>query len=89
MGLKDLYVLSELICDKVDSGELSKDTVKDLMITINCNPNVFYGIDKEFYYMTHDNSYEGFVHSNDEINANVNGIHFKLVSKNAEEESKK
>ena len=46
-------------------------------------PTVFYGIDKEFYYMTHNNSYEGFVHS-EMVNAKINGVKFNIVGEREE-----
>ena len=49
------------------------------------SPTVFYGIDKEFYYITNNNSYKGFVHS-DVDNATINGVKFLILPEKVEEE---
>lgn len=81
MDLKHLYILSEIISEKIDNGDLSNDVMDDMEVVINLSPTIYYGIDKEFYYMTHGNSYEGFVHSEDMVIATINGIKFKLLPK--------
>ena len=68
-----MYKLSELIKENVDNGNLPKDILTDMEISLQFNPPTYYGIDKEFYYMTHNNSYEGFVHS-EMVNAKINGV---------------
>jgi len=85
MELRHLYTLSELICDNIDKEMLPKDIKENMEITMQFNPSTFYGIDKEFYYLTHDNSYDGFEHSKDMVNAIVNGISFKILPKNKKE----
>lgn len=85
MELRHLYKLSEIICEKIDSGELPKELKEDMEISMEFIPTTFYGIDKEFYYMTHNNSYDGFVHSQDLVTAKVNGIKFNILPKRKEE----
>lgn len=82
-----MYKLSELIKENVDKGNLPKDILKDMEISLLFNPPTYYGIDKEFYYMTHNNSYEGFVHSEDLVTATVNGVKFNILPKKKEEEN--
>ena len=86
MELRDLYKLSELIKENVDNGNLSKEILTNMEISLQFNPLTYYGIDKEFYYMTHNNSYEGFVHSENLVTATVNGVKFNILSKKKEEE---
>ena len=90
MELRHLYTLSELIKEKVGNQDLPDDILDRMEIKI-IFPNVtFYGIDKEFYYLTHNNNYEGFVHS-EVVNAKINGVKFKLLpeqQKKAIEEDK-
>ena len=81
MELRDLYKLSELIKENVDNGNLPQEIVKDMEISLQFNPSTYYGIDKEFYYMTHNNSYEGFVHSENLVTATVNSVKFNILSK--------
>ena len=81
MELRHLYMLSELIKDKIDKNELPDELSDNMEIILKYDPVTFYGIDKEFYYMTHNKSYEGFIHSEEEINAKVNGINFKVLPK--------
>ena len=79
MELRHLYMLSELIKDKIDKKDLPDELSDNMEIILKYDPVTYYGIDKEFYYMTHNNSYNGFVHSEDEINAVVNDIKFKIL----------
>ena len=87
MELRDLYKLSELIKENVDNGNLPQEIVKDMEISLQFNPSTYYGIDKEFYYMTHNNSYKGFAHSEDLVTATVNGVKFNILPKKKEEEN--
>lgn len=88
MELRHLYTLSELICDNIDKDNLPKEIKDNIEITMHFPPVTFYGIDKEFYYLTHNNSYEGFEHSKDLVTATVNGIKFNILPKNNEEKTK-
>ena len=83
MELRHIYTLSELIREKIDKEDLPKDVMDKMEITMKFPPITFYGIDKEFYYMTHNNSYEGFVHS-EVVNATINGIKFVLLPETIE-----
>lgn len=83
MGLRDLYTLSETIRDKINNGDLPEEILDKMEIKMIFKPTVFYGIDKEFYYMTHNNSYEGFVHS-EMVNAKINGVKFNIVGEREE-----
>ena len=87
MELRDLYKLSELIKENVDNGNLPQEMVKDMEISLQFNPSTYYGIDKEFYYMTHNNSYDGFVHSENLVTATVNSVKFNILPKKKEEEN--
>ena len=87
MELRDLYKLYELIKENVDNGNLPKEILTDMNITLQFNPSTYYGIDKEFYYMTHNNSYKGFAHSEDLVTATVNGVKFNILPKKKEEEN--
>ncbi len=87
MELRDLYKLSELIKENVDNGNLPQEIVKDMEISLQFNPSTYYGIDKEFYYMTHNNSYDGFVHSENLVTATVNSVKFNILPKKKEEEN--
>lgn len=79
MELRHLYTLSEIISKKIDDGELPKEMKENMVINMEFTPVTFYGIDKEFYYLTHENSYEGFVHSEELVTATVNGIKFNIM----------
>ena len=82
-----MYKLSELIKENVDNGNLPKEILTNMEISLQFSPLTYYGIDKEFYYMTHNNSYEGFVHSENLVTATVNGVKFNILSKKKEEEN--
>ncbi len=81
MELRHLYTLSEIILEKIEKGDFPKEMKDDIEITMQFTPTTFYGIDKEFYYLTHNNSYDGFEHSKDMVTAIVNGIRFKIIPK--------
>ena len=87
MELRHLYKLSELIKENVDNGNLPKEILTDMEISLQFNPQTYYGIDKEFYYMTHNKSYEGFVHSENLVTATVNSIKFNILPKVKQEET--
>lgn len=79
MELRHLYKLSEIIQHNIKNENLPSEVVDKMEITMLFSPTTFYGIDKEFYFLTHNKSYEGFVHS-DVVNANINGIKFRILS---------
>lgn len=83
MELRHLYILSEMINDKIEKKDLPKEIMEKMEINISFPPAIFYGIDKEFYYMTHNNSYEGFVHS-EIVNATINGVKFVIYPEKTE-----
>ena len=87
MELRHLYKLSELIKENVDNGNLPQEIVKDMEISLQFNPSTYYGIDKEFYYMTHNKSYEGFVHSENLVTATVNSVKFNILPKVKKEDT--
>ena len=87
MELRHLYKLSELIKENVDKGNLPKEIFTDMEISLQFNPPTYYGIDKEFYYMTHNNSYEGFAHSENLVTATVNGVKFNILPKHKKDET--
>ena len=78
MELRHLYTISETICKKINENDLPKDILESMEIRVVVPPVTFYGIDKEFYYLTHNNSYNGFVHS-EVVNAKINGVKFNIL----------
>ena len=51
-----------------------------MTIVVNVSPTTAYGIDKEFYRLTHDNNDDGFVHSKD-IDASISNVKFSIREK--------
>jgi len=88
MELRHLYTLSEMINEKIDKGDFPKEIEDNIEITVKLDPITFYGIDREFYYLTHGNSYKGFQHKNI-VKAVVNGVNFNLLPKNDEKKEEK
>lgn len=80
MELKDIYNISDALIEKVKQGEIPKKVLKNITISVNVSPSILYGIDKEFYRLTHDGDMDDFKHS-DTIEANINGINFKINKK--------
>lgn len=86
MELRHLYILSDIIRQNVEKENLPNEIYDKTEITMKFSPTTFYGIDKEFYKLTHNGSYEGFVHS-EEVNATINGIRFKILSELQKDEN--
>ena len=84
MELRHLYNLSEMVQHNIKTEYLPSEIVDKMEITVLFSPTTFYGIDKEFYYLTHNNSYEGFVHS-EVVNATINGVKFRILSEKQRE----
>lgn len=78
MELNDIYNISDALLEKIEKGELRKKTLDNLTITISVTPRILYGIDKEFYRITHDGETEGFKHQK-EVEATINGVKFKIT----------
>ena len=51
-----------------------------MYIHIQVNPDILYGIDKEFYRLSHDNSTEGFEHKS-EIKVKLDSVNFIIDMK--------
>ena len=81
MELRHIYILSDCINDKIKDRTFPSNIKNDMEISISVSQPTFYGIDKQLYYMTHDNSYEGFEHTNTYITACIDGIKFKIFPK--------
>lgn len=88
IGLRHIYIISELINEAVNEGKLPKDFFNNFEAIINVDDVTFHGIDKEFYYMTHDNNYDGFEHSKDLVTAKINNIKFNILPKNDDNHEK-
>ena len=87
MELRHLYTLSEIIREKINTEELPLDILDNMEIKMVFSPTTFYGIDKEFYYLTHNSSYNGFVHS-EVVNAKINGVKFNILPERPQTEEK-
>ena len=80
MELRHIYKLADIINESILEEKLPKDVRNDITIVVNVSPTTAYGIDKEFYRLTHDNSDEGFVHSKD-IDASISNVKFSIREK--------
>ena len=80
MELNDVYKISDALIEKVEKGELPKKSLEEITIIIAVKPQILYGIDKEFYRITHDGDMEDFKHK-DVVEANINGVKFKIIEK--------
>lgn len=80
MELRHIYKLADIINESILEEKLPKDVRNDITIVVNVSPTTAYGIDKEFYRLTHDNSDDGFVHSKD-IDASISNVKFSIREK--------
>ena len=80
MELRHIYKLSDIINESILENKIPKEILKDTVINVKVSPTTLYGIDKEFHRLTHDNSDEGFKHS-DTVEATISNVHFKITTK--------
>lgn len=80
MELRHIYKLADIIKESVLNEKLPKSVLNDMTITVNVSPTTSYGIDKEFYRLTHNDSEEGFTHSKN-IDATISGVSFSIKEK--------
>lgn len=79
MELNDAYILSNIINEKINEGVLDKSVLDNLTVGVAVTPTILYGIDKEFYRISHDDSLEGFKHA-PKVFAKIDGINFVFES---------
>ena len=80
MELRHIDKLADIINESILEEKLPKDVRNDITIVVNVSPTTAYGIDKEFYRLTHDNTDDGFVHSKD-IDASISNVKFSIREK--------
>lgn len=80
MELRHIYKLADIINENIYSDVLPKSVLSDISITVDVSPTTSYGIDKEFYRLTHNDTENGFTHSKN-INATISGVNFKIREK--------
>lgn len=80
MELRHIYRLADVINEAILEEKLPKEIRDDISIIVNVSPTTSYGIDKEFYRLTHDGSDEGFVHSGN-IDASISNVKFNIREK--------
>lgn len=77
IGLNEVYAISDIFNKSVEDGVLKKNMLKNITISLEVEPSILHGIDKELYYISHDESYDGFVH-NEEVDVNIDNVKFKI-----------
>lgn len=82
MELRHIYKISEIMNESIMKEKLPKEVLSDMTINIKVSPSTLYGIDKEFYCLTHNNSDEGFVHGGS-IDAVIGNVKFNISCKSA------
>lgn len=80
MELRHIYNIATVMNNCVETEEMIGSDINDIEIKVSVSPSTLYGIDREFYRQTHDNSMEGFEHKK-EINAIIDNVHFSIVEK--------
>lgn len=75
MDLNNVYALTNSINEEVVKGNLNKNDLNDIVISVLVEPNILYGIDKEFYRISHEGSSDGFTHTS-EVRAKLDRINF-------------
>ena len=79
MGVDEAYLLSNIINEKVNDGTLNKEVLENIVITVNVAPAILYGIDKEFYRISHEGTTEGFKHTS-KVAARIDNVRFVFNS---------
>ena len=80
MNLDNIYAISNAINEQVIQGKIKKEQLEDMYIHIQVNPDILYGIDKEVYRLSHDDSTEGFEHKS-EIKVKIDNVNFIIDMK--------
>ena len=80
MNLDNIYAISNAINEQIIQGNIKKEQLEDMYIHIQVNPDILYGIDKEFYRLSHDDSTEGFEHKS-EIKVKLDSVNFIIDMK--------
>lgn len=75
MDLNKVYAITNGINEEIIKGNISKTDLNDIVINILLSPEILYGVDKEFYRLSHDGSVDGFEHTL-EVRAKLDGINF-------------
>lgn len=88
MDLNAIYAVSNAINKLAEKGEIRYEDIDNaIVISIEVTPDMHYGIDKELYRITHENSTDGFIHSHSPIEACINDVHFLIKEKGYKTES--
>lgn len=80
MELRHIYSIATAMSKAFESDDMVGSDVGDIEINVSVSPSTLYGIDREFYRQTHNDSIEGFVHK-DKIEAVIDNIHFVINEK--------
>lgn len=75
MELNDAYLLTNILNEKINDGTLNKELLNNITIVVNVTPSILYGIDKEFYRISHEDSMEGFKHTQ-KVAARIDNVNF-------------
>lgn len=78
MDLDSAYQIANILNEKIMEGIIDKTLLSQFVITVKVSPEKLYGIDKEFYRISHDGDLENFEHSN-EVSATIDGVKFNFV----------
>lgn len=87
MELRHIYMMADMVNDKIKDKSFPTNAKKDIEIHVTVSQPTFYGIDKQLYFETHNNSYEGFEHTGTMINACIDGVNFKITPKTQSEQN--
>lgn len=79
MELRHIYRIASILNTEFRKDDLVGADSNDMELSIKVSPATLYGIDREFYKMTHG-SFDGFMHK-DRVEAVIDGIHFVLTSR--------
>lgn len=89
IDLNKIYSLTASINKLVTDGVLDKNDVVDgLTIEVTVPPQTHYGIDKEFYRQSNNDSLKGFEHTNEPIIAVVDDVNLVIVAASGDEDAK-
>lgn len=82
MDLNNVYSVVNILNEAVVKGVIEKKVLKEMTISVNVSPSILFGIDKEFYKMSHDNSLDGFVHTN-KVYATIDNVRIEFNKDNS------
>ena len=78
MDLSSVYSVVNILNEGVVKGNIDRKILREITISVNVSRSILFGIDKEFYKISHENSLDGFVHT-DKVYATIDNVRIEFI----------